>query len=227
MKRLLSIVLICSLLAGGLSTPAMAALTSYEKAYAYSVMDIYLANNITDDMTDFEKANVCGKFPLMFGYDLTINTAAEMIVYGSGNCWAVTDALLYMLKQLGIQCEKFDENNTVILYTNSLHRNVRAILDGKYYIVDSGGVMGRAPDSYSKYDVTYNPTCTSTGTYVWYDTGSSGTESETIPALGHLDENQDGTCERCNEVICEEHITEVLPAVEVSCEQDGLTEGSR
>ena len=232
MKRLLSILLVGCLLCGTISTTAFAALNSYDKAYAYHVMDTYLEENIEEGMTEYEKADICGNFPLPYGYDLSYNTAPEMIIYGAGNCWAVTDAIIYMLKQLGIECEALDGTKCAPLYEDSLHRNVRAKLDGKYYIVDfvvgyGGGVMGRAPDSYSLYEATYNPSCTSDGKHIMYDTAKGTTVSETLPALGHLDENQDGVCERCGEVICEEHTPETLPAVEVTCEQDGLTEGSR
>ena len=51
---------------------------------------------------------------------------------------------------------------------------------------------------------------------------------ETIPALGHTDENpKDYICDTCNADLCTNHSEEIIPAKEATCEEPGLTEGKK
>ena len=74
-------------------------------------------------------------------------------------------------------------------------------------------------------------TCTKEGSYdsVVYCsvcTTELSREAKTIEKLPHKDENDDGRCDACTGSICTEHTAEIDEAVEATCTETGLTEGS-
>ena len=48
-----------------------------------------------------------------------------------------------------------------------------------------------------------------------------------IPAAGHTDENKDYVCDVCHEELCTEHQEVVVPGVDATCTNSGLTEGKK
>ena len=48
-----------------------------------------------------------------------------------------------------------------------------------------------------------------------------------IPAAGHTDENNDYVCDVCREDLCTEHQEVVIPGVDATCTNSGLTEGKK
>ena len=74
-------------------------------------------------------------------------------------------------------------------------------------------------------------TCTQEGSYdsVVYCTVCKielSREAKTIEKLPHKDEDGDGRCDACNASICTEHTEVIDKAVEPTCTETGLTEGS-
>ncbi len=73
------------------------------------------------------------------------------------------------------------------------------------------------------------PTCIesglSAGTYcsICYKAGEA---QETVKPLGHEDENGDEKCDRCDSQVCKEHTIVTDAAVDPTCTETGLTEGS-
>ncbi len=119
---------------------------SYEDEYARGVADRYLSDNINDSMTDYEKAEQCCRFVAGYDYGVESSGMTGMILTGSGDCWASTDTLLYMLEKLGISAQSHYAGNTE--GAGSGHYNVVAKLDGLYYILEAGYV-GTAPRKYT------------------------------------------------------------------------------
>ncbi len=52
---------------------------------------------------------------------------------------------------------------------------------------------------------------------------------EVIPARGHIDENADNKCDRCDVVLCtdDNHVEEVIPGKAATCTEEGLTDGKK
>ena len=79
-------------------------------------------------------------------------------------------------------------------------------------------------------DAAKDPTCTETGLTEGKHCGRCGevlVAQEVVPELGHKDENGDYICDRCGEKLCTEHVEEIIPGKEATCEEDGLTEGKK
>lgn len=112
---------------------------NYAYAYAVSIIDRYMKDQIRDGMTDYEKAELCCKFVAGYDYIAGISSGEEMVLRGGGDCWASTEILLHMLDKLGIECRGHSEDTT--------HTNVVADLDGQKYILEAG-IDEKAPRAY-------------------------------------------------------------------------------
>ena len=119
---------------------------NYATKYANETMDNYLRNNIQASMTEYQKAEKCCQFVAGYDYGTESSSATGMIITGSGDCWASTDALIYMLKALGIDATA--RYAGYVQGAGSGHYNVIAELDKMYYIIDAGYV-GTAPRHYT------------------------------------------------------------------------------
>lgn len=118
----------------------------YANFYSKQVMDQYLDKNTDTSMTEYEKAELCCKFVAGYDYGTESTSYTGMIVTGSGDCWASTDTLLYMLNKLGIKAQA--RNAASDPGAGSGHYNVLAILDGYYYILEAG-YQEKAPRNYT------------------------------------------------------------------------------
>ena len=122
----------------------------YAKAYADQVMEDYLAAHVTPGMTEYEKAVQCCRFSASYDYDAAYSGVSSLVATGGGDCWAHSDAVLTLLKKLGISAAYHDEREGSF----AGHINVMAKLDGAYYILETS-YYGTDPDNYS---VTYSAT---------------------------------------------------------------------
>ncbi len=119
---------------------------SYATKYANDVMDNYIKKNIKTSMTEYQKTEKCCQFAAGYDYGTESSSATGMIITGSGDCWASTDALIFMLNKLGI-----DATSRYAGYregAGSGHYIVIAELDKMYYILDAG-YLGAAPRDYT------------------------------------------------------------------------------
>lgn len=110
---------------------------SYGAYYANQVMDTYLKNTITADMTDYQKLDCVAKFPAQYDYSANYSGATSMIICGGGDCWASTDAIIKLSKKLGF--DAWSRNGNRDPGAGSGHRNAMVQLpDGTYYEVEAG-----------------------------------------------------------------------------------------
>lgn len=124
----------------------------YTEEYCNQVMDTYLAENITEDMSDMDKMKAIARFPAGFDYSAYYSGVNSMIVNGGGDCWASTDAIITLCEKLGIKAwvreGKKDPG------AGSGHKNAMAELNGKYYELEAGYSMSKGSDGYRPYNVT-------------------------------------------------------------------------
>lgn len=123
----------------------------YSIAYGDQVMDTYLKENINDAMTDYEIMQAIAKFPASFDYSGSYSGVYSMIIYGGGDCWASTSAIITLCEKLGIKA--WSRNGNKDLGAGSGHMNAMAELNGNYYELEAGYSMGKT-DGYRPYSVT-------------------------------------------------------------------------
>lgn len=75
----------------------------YADVYSEKVMRDYLEKNITPSMNTYEKIDVIARFVAERDYSYYYSDAAGLVIMGSGDCWASTDAIVKMAKMLGLQ----------------------------------------------------------------------------------------------------------------------------
>lgn len=109
---------------------------NYAVEYSQKVMHDYLEANITDSMTEYEKAEMCCKFVASYEYGTLYTSYTGMIITGAGDCIASTNTLIYMLNYLGIPAMQRDAANDP--GAGNGHVNVITKLDGVYYVLDAG-----------------------------------------------------------------------------------------
>ena len=119
--------------------------------YGDKVMDDYIAANITEDMTDMELMKAIARFPASYDYSASYSGVYSMIIYGGGDCWASTSAIIAICNKLGIKA--WSRNGNKDLGAGSGHRNAMAELNGKYYELEAGYSMSKREDGYRPYTV--------------------------------------------------------------------------
>ena len=124
---------------------------NYSITYGDGVMDAYIKENINDTMSDEEVMKAVAKFPASYDYSASYSGVYSMIIYGGGDCWASTDAIITLCDKLGIKA--WARNGNKDLGAGSGHMNAMAELNGKYYVLEAGYSMSKI-DGYRPYDVT-------------------------------------------------------------------------
>lgn len=118
----------------------------YAQYYAQGVVNDYIAANITDDMTAYEKIESICQFVASYDYSPYHSDMVSMIVSGEGgDCWASTSMVNYMCRQLGMQARTRDASGDP--GAGSGHRNIVILADGITYMADAG-YAGTAPRTY-------------------------------------------------------------------------------
>lgn len=109
---------------------------NYTTYYAENVMKDYISKNITSSMTEYEKLEKICEFVCSYDYSASSSSYTGMILSGGGDCWASTNTIVYMCKQLGIYAHsRYAVNDAG---AGSGHRNALVYADGKYYIAEAG-----------------------------------------------------------------------------------------
>ncbi len=119
----------------------------YGDIYVEKVISDYLAANITDGMTDYEKIQAIANFPCQYDYG-GASSCKGMILSGSGSCWASTNAINILCARVGLEsrvrCGYKDEG----MSQGTSHRNNIVIdSEGNIYKVEAGYVES-APRKY-------------------------------------------------------------------------------
>lgn len=110
---------------------------SYGAYYANQVMDDFIKNTITADMTDVQKLDSVAKFTAQHEYSAKYSGATSMIICGGGDCWASTDLIIQLSKKLGF--DAWSRNGNRDAGAGSGHMNAMVQLpDGTYYEVEAG-----------------------------------------------------------------------------------------
>lgn len=154
----------------------------YASEYVDKVMDDYLAQNITDDMTSYEKLKKIAEFISDYSYDYRCTSARDMIIRGGGDCYASTDAAVIMANKLGYDAwSRYGGHDDG---SGSNHRNAM-VYDGKdYYEVEAGyAAVAPRPNYVKKRSslFTFVKTGSDTAEIVQYD-GKTAPEEMVIPA---------------------------------------------
>ena len=111
----------------------------YASIYANKVMDDYIAENITDDMTEYEKLVKVCEFAARYPYKG--NNASyiyAIVTVEGGSCWSSTSMIMCMCNKVGLVNRARDAS-----YEQSEpndHRNVLVIADGQLYVAEAGYV---------------------------------------------------------------------------------------
>ena len=138
-------------------------LISYSYYYCKGIAQDYIDENITKDMTEYEKLTQICKFVASYDYSASSSGFESMILSGGGDCWSSSYTILEMCDMLGIKAQL--RNGTNDGGAGSGHRNVSVLADGKVYVAEAGYNM-KAPRYYS---IVEEPT------KFFYTTKSDGT----------------------------------------------------
>ena len=128
---------------------------NYAVTYGDKIMDAYLAENITDDMSDKEIMEAIARFPASYDYSASYSGVYSMIIYGGGDCWASTDAIITLCEKKGIKA--WSRNGNKDLGAGSGHKNAMAELNGTYYELEAGYSSSKT-NGYRPYNVTVRTT---------------------------------------------------------------------
>ncbi len=132
---------------GGKTLEITVTVKDYADIYVYETVDTYIAENITDDMTEYQKVEAICKYVASYNYSVYASSMRGMILLGGGDCWASTTMVNYMCQKVGIQA-KTRANANMDSGAGSGHVNSFVVIDGKTYIVDVG-FTGKVPRYYS------------------------------------------------------------------------------
>lgn len=137
----------------------------YSITYGDKVMDAYLEENIKEGMTDQEIMNAIARFPASYDYSASCSSVYSMIIYGGGDCWASTSAIITLCQKMEIK--SWARNGNKDPGAGSGHMNAMAELNGTYYELEAGYSMSKQ-NGYRPYNVTVRESLFS------YYTSSSG-----------------------------------------------------
>ena len=104
-------------------------LLDYKNTYANEVLDNFLKTNIKSTMTEYEKLKtICEYIANNYSYSGNISTYQGLVITGGGDCWANSQAIIYMCNKIGINAKlRYAANDTG---AGSGHRNVTVYVDG-------------------------------------------------------------------------------------------------
>lgn len=110
---------------------------------ADDVMNNYIATEITDDMTDYQKAKKITEIVARdFSYMENASHWQDYIEKGGGDCWASAFFIVEACRRMGIQAEAHDDYENP--YTGYLHRYALVNINGEKYVAEAGNI-GTAP----------------------------------------------------------------------------------
>lgn len=125
-------------------------LKDYADVYVDEVMDQYIAANISGDMSDDALAEAIVKFPAQYDYDGRYSSAVSMVIYGGGDCWASTNAIIRLAGKLGF--DAWARNGNLDAGAGGSHENAMVEIHGKYYQLEAGYDSRKDESGYRPYN---------------------------------------------------------------------------
>ena len=108
----------------------------YATEYADKVLADFVANNITNSMSEYNKFEKITSFPAQYPYNGSYSGYVSMIIMKGGDCWGSSYSILKLCELVGIKAHlRYGANDGG---SGSGHRNVAALIDGKIYIGEGG-----------------------------------------------------------------------------------------
>ena len=152
----------------------------YASEYVDAKIDAYIKANVTTKSTNLEKLKAITAYPAMFPYNYKYQSYISMVIFEGGDCWASSNTIKYLCDKVGITSHvRFAANDAG---SGSGHRNVIALVDGKYYICDAGYYSTKPNRSYSVREepLGYSTKSTTNGLTIYQYDGSD--QQITVPS---------------------------------------------
>ena len=110
---------------------------SYPEYYAENIAKKWVAENITSDMTNYEKLyKIVQHIAEDYDYSARFSGWISMFLTGGGDCWASTSAIIELCELVNIPAKS--RYAVIDPGAGSGHRNAVALVDGEVYICDAG-----------------------------------------------------------------------------------------
>lgn len=160
-------------------------LLDYGDVYVDQVMDQYIAENITEDMSDYEVARTIGKFAARYEYSTRYSSVKDMVIYGSGDCWASTDAVISLAQRMNY--DGWFRNAEKESGIGGNHKDAMLEINGSYFELDAGYMEEKGEDGYRPFvcrerTSLYSSYCTGDGRGLIYQyDGKDKTGTLTVP----------------------------------------------
>lgn len=123
--------------AGGKTFRVTVHVQSYAQVYVDSVMQDYIAKNLSANPTDYNKAETAAKFAAQYEYSANYSSYLSMVILGGGDCWASTGAVNRMCSLMGLPA--WTRNGNKDAGAGSGHVNTLAqCANGTYYQIEAG-----------------------------------------------------------------------------------------
>lgn len=104
---------------------------NYADRYVDELIDAFLENEIDESMTDYEKLDSMARFVASYGYSARYSSANSLFIFGEGDCWAFSNALIRVAERYGF--DAWIRNAKRDPGAGSGHRNVMVQLPGGLY----------------------------------------------------------------------------------------------
>ena len=171
-----------NVIADGVTYPVTVHVEDYADKYIEDVADSYIRENITDDMSAYDKLVKVAQFIANRKYDYHYSSKEGMIITGGGDCWASTYTAIYFAEKLGYQA--WVRNGNRDGGAGSGHMNAM-IYDGTdYYVLEAGYGSSSVPRPYyvEKRESLFSFRSVTGGYEVYQYDGQTNPEVLEIPA---------------------------------------------
>ena len=125
-------------------------LKNYAKTYTEKVLNQYIEEHIKENMSDREKLEIIAQFPCQYDYGSGA-CLEDMVIFGHGDCWASTEAIVGLSKKLGFKARNRDAH--LDSGAGNGHQNAVVKVEGTDYVVEAGYDQ-MAPRDYSIWEGT-------------------------------------------------------------------------
>ena len=123
--------------ADGVNTKVTVHVKDYAEKYADDKIQKYIDENIKGkSLSDTELMEKIAGYPAGFDYGSGHSGYVTMTIFGDGDCWASTSAIIRICDMLGI--EAWARNGNKDLGAGGGHMNAMVFYNGNYYEIEAG-----------------------------------------------------------------------------------------